>query len=590
MQDLTFLQNLAVVMIAAALAAIVCDRLRVPRLLGFIGAGFVIGPHALPIPLVANEMTIRTLGDLGIIFLMLSLGIDFNLRKMRRVGLPALLVALLDVGVMVWLGWMVGGALGWGRVERIFLGVMICDSSTAVLARLMGESGREGGRFAEFVVGLNVVEDFLTVALIAMLNGLAIGGQMDTGAMMLRMGQLGVFLVAVIIFGLLAVPPFLKYVTRFRSDETLLLSALGLVFMTAYAAFRLQFSLAMGAFVIGSVIAEAPRAHRAITTLITPLRHMFVAVFFVSIGMMVAPNLLISCAGDILIVTAVVLLGKFVVCTVGATAVGLPPADALRVGGSMAQVCEFALIVAALGPALGITGGGLFQLAVGVAVLTTALNPLVLKLIERYAAHLSGARSPVWAGRLAFYADWLGQLAGRRVEDAVAKSVRRSLWIVFINLMLIAALFTAASFLARHVIWLNDQLPKWLGGADTVCWLAAVVVALPIYVATYRKLEAVTMVTAELSLPGSLSGRWVYTARNVLSRTLLLIAMGGVLMLTLLLSAALLPKGPVLGVLLAVIAVIVWMGWSSLVRLYASAQAALRAVRKELDAEEQEPG
>ncbi len=590
MQDLTFLQNLAVVMMAAALAAIVCDRLRIPRLLGFIGAGFVIGPHALPIPLVANEMTIRTLGDLGIVFLMLSLGIDFNLRKMRRVGLPALLVALLDVGVMVWLGWMVGGALGWGRLERIFLGVMICDSSTAVLARLMGESGREGGRFAEFVVGLNVVEDFLTVALIAMLNGLAIGGQMDTGAMMLRMGQLGVFLVAVIVFGLLAVPPFLKYVTRFRSDETLLLSALGLVFLTAYAAFRLQFSLAMGAFVIGSVIAEAPRAHRSIATLVTPLRHMFVAVFFVSVGMMVAPVVLMSYAGDILIVTAVVLLGKFTICTVGATAVGLPPSDALRVGASMAQICEFALIVAALGPALGVTGDGLFQVAVGVAVLTTALNPLVLNLVERYALHVSGDRPPLWAERLAFYADWLGQSAGQRMDAAVAKTVRRSLWIVFVNLMLIAALFTAASFLARHVMWLNTRLPKWLGGADTVCWMGAVVVALPIYVATYRKLEALTMVAAELSLPGSLSGHWVYTSRNVLSRTLLLIAMGGVLMLTVLLSAALLPPGPVLGVLLAVIAIIVWRGWSSLVRLYASAQAALRAVRKELEAEEEEPG
>src|ERR1035437_5690158 len=128
-QDLTFLQNLAVVMMAAALAAIVCDRLRVPRLLGFIGAGFVIGPHALPIPLVADETTIRTLGDLGILFLFPSLGISFNLRKMRRVGLPALLVALLDVGVMVWLGWMVGGALVWGRVGGRFLGVMIGDFS-----------------------------------------------------------------------------------------------------------------------------------------------------------------------------------------------------------------------------------------------------------------------------------------------------------------------------------------------------------------------------------------------------------------------------------------------------------------------------
>lgn len=590
MQDLTFLQNLAVVMMAAALAAIVCDRLRVPRLLGFIGAGFIIGPHALPIPLVADETTIRTLGDLGIIFLMLSLGIDFNLRKMRRVGLPALLVALLDVGVMVWLGWTVGGALGWGRLERIFLGVMICDSSTAVLARLMGESGREGGRFAEFVVGLNVVEDFLTVALIAMLNGVAIGGQMDTGMMMLRMGQLGVFLVAVIIFGLLVVPPLLKYITRFRSDETLLLSALGLVFMTAYAAFRLKFSLAMGAFVIGSVIAEAPRAHRPIATLVTPLRHMFSAVFFVSIGMMVAPFVLMSYAGDILIFTAVVLLGKFAVCSVGATAVGLPPADALRVGGSMAQICEFALIVAALGPALGITGGGLFQVAVGVSVLTTALNPLLLNLVDRYAARVSGERPPIWAERLAFYADWLGQLAGRRMDAAVAKSVRRSLWIVFINLMLIAALFTTASYLARHVVWLDQRLPIWLGGADTVLWLAAVVAALPIYVATYRKLEALTMVASELSLPGSLSGHWVYTARNVLSRTLLLIAMGGVLVLTVLLSAALLPKGPVLGVLLAVIAAIVWRGWSSLVRLYAGAQAAVRAVRKELDAEEKDEG
>ena len=211
--------------------------------------------------MVSSPATIQTLGSLGIIFLMLSLGMSFNPSRVRETGYGPIIVALFDVSLMIWIGWIVGGFLGWNTVARLFLGVMLCDSSTVVLAKLLNGAGGDGpGRFGRFVVSVTVVEDVMAVGLIALLNGLALHQTVQAGAVAMRVFELAVFLSSVTVFGFFLVPRLLRYVERVGHPETMLLVMAGLCFLVSYVAYRLELSLALGAFVIGAVMGESPRA------------------------------------------------------------------------------------------------------------------------------------------------------------------------------------------------------------------------------------------------------------------------------------------------------------------------------------------
>ena len=291
MHEVTFLQDLAVVMIVAGLVTVLFHRFKQPVVLGYIVAGVIIGPHTPPFPLIQDEETIQTLSELGVILLMFSLGLEFSLRKLRQVGGAAFVAAFLEIMVMVWVGYGIGRLFGWSTMDSIFLGAMLSISSTTIIVKALAELGKSREHFAQLIFGILIIEDILAIAMIALLSGIAMTGALRLGDVGMTLGKLAIFLVASLVVGFLAVPRLIGYVARFKSNEMLLITVLALCFGFSLLAAKLGYSVALGAFLIGAVIAESREIHR-IEVLIEPVRDMFSAIFFVAIGLLIDPKML----------------------------------------------------------------------------------------------------------------------------------------------------------------------------------------------------------------------------------------------------------------------------------------------------------
>ena len=298
MHEVNFLQDLAVVMIAAGIVTLLFQRLKQPVVLGYIVAGILIGPNFSALLLgedsfrfVHDRDTIESLAELGMVFLMFSLGLEFNLRKLGKVAATALVAAPLAIMLMVFLGFQVGQMMGWTPVSSLFLGAIISIASTSVIVKVLKEMKRDREPFAELIYGILIVEDLLGVVMIVLLTGIASTGDLGFQSMLVSTGKLLVFLVTVPVVGLLLIPRLLNFVARFESNERLLVAVLGICFGTALVAAKLGFSVALGAFLVGAVMAESSQINR-IESLVEPVRDLFTAVFFVAIGLLVDPVLL----------------------------------------------------------------------------------------------------------------------------------------------------------------------------------------------------------------------------------------------------------------------------------------------------------
>lgn len=566
---------MAVVMIAAGIAALAFHRLRLPKVLGYVLAGTVIGPGAGLLPLVHDETTIRTLADLGIVFLMFSLGLEFNLRKLRRVGVTAVVIGILDVCLLTLLGYGAGRALGWTPLQSLFLGAVISDSSTTVLATVLKELGWARERFAPALFGATLVEDVLAIAMIAVLTGLCHGG-VDAAALGRQFGVLWAFLVLVTLAGILLVPRLLMSVLRQGQEELLLITVLALCFGVSLLAVQLEFSIALGAFLIGAITAES-RLSARIEMLMLPLRQMFTAVFFVAVGLMVKPELLLQNSWLIVGLTLLLLVGKTLACSTGAFLTGLDARSAFRVGLGMAQVCEFALIIGALGQSLGATPPALYQVAVGVCVLSTFLSPLLLRRADVMFELLERLAPERVRRGMHFYSHWLEHAQARNTDNAIHRIVLRCVWIVVLNLACIGGLFMLAAYLSTR--WDLTQLPllaHWPGGNAGIYWLVTVLACLPLYLATALKLRALGMILAELSLPLHARLPWVAQLRALAAGLFFFGGLAMVLLFTFILSAAFLMAWSTLIPALIIVLVVLLTGQQRLLRLYSRAQGALR--------------
>lgn len=574
----SLLQDLAVILLVSGVTAMACHRLHQPKLIGYVLAGVLIGPHTPPFAFIRDEETIRTLGELGVIFLMFSLGLDFNLRKLRRLGATAIVTAVLDVSVMVWLGYLFGRRLGWTPVESLFLGAILCDSSSAILARVLQDLGRRNDRFAQICIGITLVEDVLAVVMIAVLTGLALTGTVQTGAVALRLWQLALFMGVGTVVGLLVVPRLLDYIHGLRSNELLVVTLVGLCFGMALLAAKLELSMALGAVLIGAIASESLALNR-IARAIAPLRHVFSAVFFVTIGLRLDPAALLQHAPVAALAVALVLVGKFTANSVGVVLTGHDLDTMLRVGAGMAQVGEFAFILSALALSLGLAREEIYQIGVAAAVVTTLLNPYLIRGADRLTVRLERrAWWRRWDEAVRFYSQWMERVGRRSADTAVRRVVRRSLLVVGINGMLISGIFGVAGYLARAGRALVPYAfvhTRWYAG---LLWLAAAGVSLPLYVVTFRKLNALAMILTEAALPSSVRGLRTRPVRMFLTHALTAACGAGLALLTFILSSTLLPSIEAFVLLgLITLAAAVWAR-ARLSRLYARAEQSLLAV------------
>ena len=372
------IQDLALILMVAGLVTLLFKKLRQPLVLGYIVAGFLVSPHMPYLMSVVDKADIQTWADIGVMFLLFSLGLDFSFKKILKMGMAPVIAALTIIFCMMTLGTGVGTMFGWSRMNCLFLAGMLAMSSTTIIYKALDDLGLRQQRFAGLVMSVLILEDVLAIVMMVMLSTIARGANPDGSMMIESVGKIVFFLVLWFVVGIFLIPPFLRKTRRLMNDETLVVVALGLCCAMAVLSTTVGFSSAFGAFVMGSILAETIEADK-ITTVVEPVKNLFGAIFFVSVGMLVDPAILVSYAVPILVLVLTILVGQAIFGTMGFMLSGQPLKTAMRCGFSMAQIGEFAFIIASLGLSLRVISDFLYPVVVAVSVITTFLTPYMMK-------------------------------------------------------------------------------------------------------------------------------------------------------------------------------------------------------------------
>ena len=373
--------DLALILICAGVMTLIFKKLKQPLVLGYIVAGFIASPHFALTPSVMDAESIHVWSDIGVIFLLFALGLEFSFKKIVKVGGPAIIAALTIIFGMMVLGFMVGSAFGWSKMDALFLGGMICMSSTTIIYKALDDLGLAKKKFAGLVMSILILEDILAVVLMVVLSTVAVSSNFEGGELVYSILKLVFFLVLWLLVGIYLIPLILRKTRKLMNDETLLVVSLGLCFLMVVVAAKTGFSAAFGAFIMGSILAETLEAEH-IEHLVKPVKDLFGAIFFVSVGMMVDPAMIVQYWLPILIITLTVIVGQSFFATVGVLLSGQPLKTAVQSGFSLTQIGEFSFIIASLGVALGVTSNFLYPIVVAVSVITIFLTPYMIRLAE----------------------------------------------------------------------------------------------------------------------------------------------------------------------------------------------------------------
>ena len=377
----SLISDLAVILVAAGLVTLLFKKLKQPVVLGYIVAGLLAGPAIKAIPTVTEMESIHIWADIGVVFLLFTLGLDFSFKKLVKVGGTAIIGAVTVVVGMMSLGYLTGLLLGWGQMNSLFLGGMLSMSSTTIIFKAFDDMGLRNQKFAGVVLGILVVEDLFAVLLMVLLSTLAVSKHVEGMELLNSVIKLGVFLLFCFIVGIYLIPSFLKSVRKYLNDETLLIVSLGLCLGMVLIATKAGFSSALGAFVMGSLLAETIQAEH-IEHVVKPVKDLFGAIFFVSVGMLIDPALLWEYKGPIIILTIAVMAGQILFSGFGILLSGQSVKVAIQSGFSLAQIGEFAFIIASLGLSLKVTDHFLYPIVVAVSVITTFFTPYMIRLAE----------------------------------------------------------------------------------------------------------------------------------------------------------------------------------------------------------------
>lgn len=380
MNEIPYLvKDLALILMVAGIVTIIFKKLKQPLVLGYIVAGFLVSPHMPYTMSVIDESDIKTWADIGVIFTLFSLGLDFSFKKIVKMGASPIIATVVIVFSMMMLGISVGHGFGWSKMDCIFLGGMLAMSSTTIIYKAFDDMGLRQQKFAGIVMSVLILEDILAIVMMVMLSAIAGGSNPDGEQMLGSIVKIGFFLVLWFIVGIFAIPWFLRSVRKLVNNETLLIVALGLCCGMAVLSTKVGFSSAFGAFVMGSILAETVEAEKIIK-LVEPVKNLFGAIFFVSVGMLVDPKILVEYALPILALVCTILVGQAILGTLGFMLGGESLKSAMRCGFSMSQIGEFSFIIASLGLSLGVISNFLYPVVVAVSVITTFLTPYMIRL------------------------------------------------------------------------------------------------------------------------------------------------------------------------------------------------------------------
>ncbi len=577
-----FIEDLALALGVAAVTSVLCRRLRQPAVLGYLLAGLIVGPY-LSLPLFADPLRIHALSEFGVVLVMFGIGLHFGPRELARAIPKAGLVGLAQVSAMLWIGFVLGRAFGWSTVASIFLGATVAISSTMVVAKATDEHPL-GAEVRELVFGVLVIQDLVAVVLIAALTTVASGAGLEAGELLATTGRLLGFLALLVIGGLFVVPRGVRLVARMGHPETLLVAAVGLCFLLSLMAARAGYSVALGAFVAGSLVAESGEGS-TVERLVTPLRDIFAAVFFVSIGMMVDPQLALQAWPQVLAIAAVVIGGQLLVVGMAAFLGGHGIRRSVQAGLALGQIGEFSFILAQTGAATGVIDPMLVPALVVVGIITATTTPLAIARADRIAARIDRALPSRVHTVAALYESWIESLRTARVGRRVV-GVRRFARLALIDTVALAAI-VIGSALARPRLG-QALIDVGVGRrlADALLGIATVLVCLPFAVGLLRCVRAFGFTLARLALPESSGGRTdlAIAPRRVLVVFIQLAALMALVLPLLAVTGPFLPPGlgaPVLIAILVVVAVTFWRRADDLVgHVRAGAEVVVEMLRQ----------
>ena len=574
MHAISFIQDLAVIMLVAGVVTVLFHRLKQPVVLGYIVAGFIIGPHTPPFGLIHDEDTIKTLAELGVIFLMFCLGLEFSLRKLFKVGATAFIAAFLEIILMIWIGYEIGQWFDWNTMDSLFLGAILAISSTTIIVKALNDLKMKNQRFAQLIFGVLIVEDILGIGIIALLSSIAVSGTVSSGEVFSTVGKLSLFMIVALVIGILLVPRLLAYVAKFESNEMLLITVLGLCFGFCLLVVKLEYSMVLGAFLIGAIMAESRQLIK-IERLIEPVRDMFSAIFFVAIGLMIDPQILLQYAWPIAVITVAVVLGKMLSCGLGAFIAGNDGRTSLRVGMGLSQIGEFSFIIAALGMTLQVTSDFLYPVAVAVSAITTLLTPYLIRGADPLSLKIAAVMPQRMSRVFGMYGEWLRSIQPQGEGAMLASMIRKIVLQVGVNLALVIAIFFAGSFFAARIGgylegWVSDQ--SW---QKALIWGGALLLSLPFLIAAYRKLKALSMLLAEMSVKPEMAGRHTQRVRRVIAELIPILSLLVIFLLLAALSASILPTNKLLVLIAVVTAAVAAVLWRWFIRVHTRMQVAL---------------
>lgn len=503
MHGIDFIQDLAVVMLVAGLVGWACQRAGLSVVVGYLAAGMVIGPYNLPVALVSDIDRIDTLSQVGLVFLMFSIGMKLSLRKLRKLGVALVLATAIEAVLIYTFTRTTAGLAGLGATETVFLAAMLMISSSAVISKVLADIGATHEKVGQMAMGVFVVEDLIAVLLLTGLGSYA--SLAGTHALSAPLGQTLLLLTAFVVFvgiaGVLFLPWLLKKLSLTGGAELPTLVQAGLLFILATAAQKAGFSLALGAFLLGAIVADTPQRTQIDRTF-EGLRDVFSAVFFVAIGMMIDVRALADSWLFVLLVSVLALAGRAVACAAGLLVTGSPTREAVRVGLLVVPVGEFTFIIAQLGIAGGVLPRSFQVVAVGAALLTTFAAPL----IARRSAGIAGwceEREPRWLSAwLHSYRGWLERLHLRSARNTLWQLSRRRLLPIGLELLLITGLLAFSGTLLRLLLEVMPADWPFPRGPQVIFWSTICLLILPPLVAVWRNLSALAMLVAEVAFSG----------------------------------------------------------------------------------------
>ncbi|MHB1946570.1 MAG: cation:proton antiporter domain-containing protein [Gammaproteobacteria bacterium] len=451
MHDLApLIHDLGIILGVAGFVSLLFRKIRQPVVLGYLVAGIIIGPYTPPYAFVKDVPNIKVLAELGVIFLMFSLGLEFSFHKLTRVGVSASITAIFEVLFMILLGYFTGQMFGWTYYESVFLGAALSISSTTIIIKALEELKLKTRRFADVVFGILVVEDLLAILILVALSTVVITNNIMSLRMLWAAGKLVTVVMGWFLIGYFLVPNLFRNIARFANNEILVIVSIALCLLLVIATTHFHYSAALGAFIMGSILAETQQVAR-IKKLVQPIRNIFAAVFFVSVGMLIDPKIIILYWPTILLISIITVGGKVISSGIGAYLTGQNPTNSLRIGFSMAQIGEFSFIIIALGIALGVLGDKIYAIVVSISVVTTFTTPYFIRLSsyisQQYEDHVSDKTKDL----LENYSAWVYRtLASVQNQKAYRLALARFL----MNGVIVAILFT----LVEHFIY--PQLTK----------------------------------------------------------------------------------------------------------------------------------